>query len=251
MQLLCPLRRSCFVTVVRAVWSRSRSESSTITLITPSHALDVVLDVAVDPPAPPAMRITAGGAGPPSPDLAAVLVAVGSKDPVAFRVLYEECARRIYGVVRKTISNPDSCAEVTQEVFLMVWEQGDRYRPELGHPVSWLMTLAHRRAVDRVRSDSSRRLRDEKWGRRNCSIGFDDVTETVLGRDEAANVRSVMSVLSPLQRQSISLAYFSHLTYNEVADHLGIPASTVKTRIRDGLKKLRAALEAQREGYLH
>ncbi|MEG9248365.1 sigma-70 family RNA polymerase sigma factor [Arthrobacter sp. Soc17.1.1.1] len=187
------------------------------------------------------------GSGDASADLAAVLVAVGSGDPDAFQVLYEQCARRVYGVVRKTLQNPDSCAEVTQEVFLMVWEQGDRYRPELGHPVSWLMTLAHRRAVDRLRMETTRTARDEKWGRRNWDTGFDEVAETVLERENTADVQAAMTVLSPLQHQAISLAYFSHLTYNEVANHLGIPAPTAKTRIRDGLKKLRRVLEEQRQ----
>ncbi|WP_459270125.1 sigma-70 family RNA polymerase sigma factor [Arthrobacter sp. MDT1-65] len=183
--------------------------------------------------------------GSGSPDLAGVLVAVGSKDPDAFQTLYEQCARRVYGVVRKTLQNPDSCAEVTQEVLLMVWEQGDRYRPELGHPVSWLMTLAHRRAVDRLRTDTTSAARDEKWGRRNWDAGFDEVTETVLERQNTADVRAAMTVLSPVQHEAISLAYFSHLTYNEVAHRLGIPAPTAKTRIRDGMRKLRAVLEAQ------
>ncbi|MHA7144256.1 sigma-70 family RNA polymerase sigma factor [Arthrobacter sp. TmT3-37] len=172
---------------------------------------------------------------------------MGSKDPEAFQILYEQCARRVYGMVRKTLQNPDSCAEVTQEVFLMVWEQGDRYRPELGHPVSWLMTLAHRRAVDRLRMDTTRRARDEKWGRRNWDTGFDEVAETVLERENSADVQAAMSVLSPLQHQAISLAYFSHLTYNEVAEHLGIPAPTAKTRIRDGMRKLRRELETQHD----
>ncbi|MHA7240778.1 sigma-70 family RNA polymerase sigma factor [Arthrobacter sp. TMS1-12-1] len=170
---------------------------------------------------------------------------MGGKDPDAFQILYEQCARRVYGVVRKTLQSPESCAEVTQEVFLMVWEQGARYRPELGHPVSWLMTLAHRRAVDRLRADMSRRERDDRWARRNHSAGVDEVTEAVLRREDAAIMQAAMAVLSPVQRQAISLAYFSHLTYNEVAEHLGIPAPTVKTRIRDGMKKLRAAIEAK------
>lgn len=189
----------------------------------------------------------AGDADRNAPDLSAVLVAVGCKDPAAFQILYEQCARRVYGMVRKTLQSPESCAEVTQEVFLMVWEQGDRYQPELGHPVSWLMTLAHRRAVDRLRADTSRRERDDRWARRNGSAGVDDVADAVLVRQDAATLRDAMAVLSPVQHQAISLAYFSHLTYNEVANHLGIPAPTAKTRIRDGLKKLRRVLEEQRQ----
>jgi RNA polymerase sigma-70 factor (ECF subfamily) len=107
------------------------------------------------------------------------------------------------------------------------------------------MTLTHRRAVDRIRSDTARTNRDENWGRRNCSPGFDDVIETVLERDEATRIRASMSVLSPVQHEAVSLAYFSHLTYAEVAEHLRIPVPTAKTRIRDALKKLRATLESQ------
>lgn len=236
---------STFGAAVRALWFRSQSGSPAISLtLPPVRSLAVARQSSYRPGT--ASTGPPPGVGDASPDLAAVLVAVGAKDPEAFQILYEQCARRVYGVVRKTLQNPDSCAEVTQEVFLMVWEQGDRYRPELGHPMSWLATLAHRRAVDRLRMDITRRARDEKWGRRNWDTGFDEVAETALERESTAEVQAAMSVLSPLQHQAISLAYFSHLTYNEVADRLGIPGPTAKTRIRDGLKRLRRELEGQR-----
>lgn len=176
-------------------------------------------------------------------DLAPLLVLAGQKDEAAFQALYVACARRVYGMAYKLLADPDRSAEVTQEVFLLVWEQGHRYRPELGHPISWLLTLTHRRAVDRIRSDIARTTRDEKWGRRNWLADFDEVTDLVVGRDEATRLRASMSVLSPLQREAVSLAYFSHLTYVEVAEYLDIPVPTAKTRIRDGLRKLRSALE--------
>lgn len=178
----------------------------------------------------------------PTEALTDLLVATGRKDPLAFEDLYRACAPRVFGMARKFLYDPDRSAEVTQEVFMLIWDQGDRYRPDLGHPMSWLMTLTHRRAVDRIRSDTTRALRDERWTRQNWPTTFDEVTETVVDRDDAARLRQSMSVLSPLQREAISLAYFKHLTYAEVALRLGIPEPTAKTRIRDGLKKLYKAL---------
>ncbi|THJ64628.1 sigma-70 family RNA polymerase sigma factor [Arthrobacter echini] len=180
-----------------------------------------------------------------APDLTALLVATGLRDAQAFQSLYRACSRRVFGLARKILGDPEASAEVTQEVFLMVWEQGHRYEPALGHPISWLMTLTHRRAVDRLRSEHSRAVRDELWGRRHWSEGFDEVAEQVAGREEAERVRASLAVLSAVQYEAISLAYFSHLTYVEVAERLGVPVATAKTRIRDGLKKLRSALEAQ------
>lgn len=179
----------------------------------------------------------------PTDALTELLVATGQKDSRAFEDLYRASAHRVFGMARKFLYDPDRSAEVTQEVFMLIWDQGNRYRPELGHPMSWLMTLTHRRAIDRLRSDTTRALRDERWTRQNWPTTFDEVTETVVGRDDAARLRQSLSVLSPLQREAISLAYFDHLTYAEVALRLGIPVATAKTRIRDGLKKLYKALE--------
>ncbi|WDF33271.1 sigma-70 family RNA polymerase sigma factor [Arthrobacter agilis] len=177
------------------------------------------------------------------PDLTALLISAGMKDEAAFRDLYTACSRRVFGQARRVLIDPDISAEVTQEVFLLVWEQGDRYDPELGHPLTWLKTLTHRRAIDRLRSEVSRGARDEKWGRRHHATPVDEVSEVVVGRDEASRVHASMSVLSNAQHEAISLAFFSHLTYAEVGERLGIPVATAKTRIRDGLKKLRKALE--------
>ncbi len=172
-------------------------------------------------------------------------MATGLKDAQAFQALYRACSRRVFGLARKILTDAEVSVEVTQEVFLLVWEQGHRYQPDLGHPISWLMTLTHRRAVDRLRSDLARAARDETWGRRHWSSGLDEVAEEVAGRDEADRVHASLAVLSAVQREAISLAYFSHLTYVEVAGCLGIPVPTAKTRIRDGLKKLRTTLEPQ------
>lgn len=222
------------------VLPRSQPESPTI-----ASFLRVV---ASPPPATPHLRTPSAlpaddGPDPAGSDLADLLVSAGLKDEAAFRALYTACSRRVFGQARRVLLDPDISAEVTQEVFLLVWEQGDRYRPELGHPLTWLKTLTHRRAIDRLRSEVSRDARDEKWGRRHQAVAFDEVSEAVVGRDEACRVRASMAVLSTVQREAISLAYFSHLTYVEVAARLGIPVPTAKTRIRDGLKKLRAVLE--------
>lgn len=227
---------------VGMVLPRSQPESSTIASFPQA--------VASPPPATAAPRVHPApsdddGQDPPGPDLVELLTSAGSKDEAAFRDLYTACSRRVFGQARRILLDPDISAEVTQEVFLLVWEQGDRYRPELGHPLTWLKTLTHRRAIDRLRSEVSRGARDEKWGRRNQSSAFDEVSEAVVGRDEASRVHAGMAVLSAVQREAITLAYFSHLTYAEVAVRLGIPVPTAKTRIRDGLRKMRSVLETR------
>ncbi|WP_049830150.1 sigma-70 family RNA polymerase sigma factor [Arthrobacter sp. RIT-PI-e] len=182
---------------------------------------------------------------PDTPDLVALLLAVGHKDENAFRALYSACSPRVFGMARRIARNPEISAEITQEVFLQVWEQGARYTPSLGQPLTWLLVLTHRRAIDRIRSEVARDTRGQKWANEHISHPFDEVADTVLGRDDAHRVHASLALLSPVQREAICLAYFSHLTYAEVADHLGVPLSTVKTRIRDGLGKLRTMLNEQ------
>lgn len=176
-------------------------------------------------------------------DLAGLLVAAGRKDEAAFRALYTACSRRVFGLAHRIVRDPETSADITQDVFLLVWAQGDRYTPALGHPINWLLTLTHHKAVDRIRADVTRKARNQKWGTQHHVSAFDQVSETVIDRDDADRVHTSLASLSPLQREAITLAYYSHLTYTEVAAHLDIPLSTVKTRIRDGLTKLRTTLE--------
>lgn len=125
----------------------------------------------------------------------------------------------------------------------MVWEQAHKFDPAAGSPMAWLMTIAHRRAVDRVRAEHRGTAREVAWGRKNYCLDFDDAAETAIDRVEAELVVKCLGELTALQRESIDLAFYRCLTYSQVAERLGVPLPTVKTRIRDGLRRLKICLE--------
>lgn len=125
----------------------------------------------------------------------------------------------------------------------MVWEKAAAYSPAAGSPMAWLMMIAHRRAVDRVRSHQSSRNRDKQWAATSQNPPYDEVSEAAVGRLEAEILHRSLDRLSPLQREAVVLAYFGCLTYQEVAEKLATPLPTIKSRIRDGLLRLRAELE--------
>ncbi|RJT75126.1 sigma-70 family RNA polymerase sigma factor [Arthrobacter cheniae] len=176
-------------------------------------------------------------------DLSALLIAVGGGDERAFEELYRLTRCRVHGLVCRVLIDAEISAEVTQEVFLVLWQtNAARYHPAKGSPMGWLMTLTHRRAVDRVRSEQARRVRDLNWGTSHQDTDYDQVSETVIDNEEAASVRTCLGILTPPQREAIDLAYYRGFTYVDVANRLGIPVPTAKTRIRDGIKKLGACL---------
>ncbi|TKV28623.1 sigma-70 family RNA polymerase sigma factor [Arthrobacter sp. NamB2] len=178
--------------------------------------------------------------------LSVLLSAVGGRDERAFEELYALTHRRVYGLVRRVLVDAELSVEVTQEVFLALWQSNAAlYDPAKGTPMAWLMTLAHRKAVDKVRSEQSRRIRDLAWGVRHHGTEYDQVSEAVLHREEAASVTACLAILTPAQREAIQLAYFTGLTYTDVAQHLAIPIPTAKTRIRDGIRKLGTCLTDQ------
>lgn len=173
-----------------------------------------------------------------------LLVRVADGDVHAFEDLYECTARRVFGLAQRVLIDADMSAETTQDVFLALWTDGAaRFDPARGSGMSWVMTLAHRRAVDRVRAEDSHRVRDLRWGIKNRDVDYDHVAETVVERSEAQAVRSCLGSLSALQRQAIELAYYTGMTYTQVAEHLEIPVPTAKSRIRDGIKRLRSCLQ--------
>ncbi|MGW8593161.1 ECF RNA polymerase sigma factor SigK [Dietzia sp. NPDC055340] len=175
------------------------------------------------------------------------LAAGGDLD--AFARFYDLLAPRAYGLALRVLRDPGYAEETVQEVFLQVWKQAVDYRPSLGSVQSWVLTITHRRAVDRVRAESSATRRDEVDAAAMAASGSaasDDVAEQVterIGRDEdAARVRGCLETLTDTQRESIEMAYFTGLTYREVADRLGAALPTVKSRIRDGLRRLKGCL---------
>src|SRR5664279_5595019 len=160
----------------------------------------------------------------------------------AFSELYDLTAPRIYGIVLRVLRSADHAAEVTQEVFVEVWRQSARYAPEKGSVLAWMSTIAHRRAVDRVRSVSSEVARDEHHAVTAVVREADHVWENVEQKMDIERVRKGMASLTPIQREALGLAYFGGNTQTQVASLLKLPLGTVKTRIRDGLIGLRDAL---------
>jgi RNA polymerase sigma-70 factor (ECF subfamily) len=160
----------------------------------------------------------------------------------AFSELYDLTASRIYGLVLKVLRSADHAAEVTQEVFVEVWRQSARYAPDKGSVLAWMSTMAHRRAVDRVRSVSSEVARDEHYAVTATVREADRVWEDVEQKLDTERVRKGMASLTAIQREALGLAYFGGYTQTQVASLLKLPLGTVKTRIRDGLIGLRDAL---------
>lgn len=173
-------------------------------------------------------------------DLGVLLTRVARGDQGAFQGVYDRAAGQILGIVRAVVRDPAQSEEVTQEVLLEVWRTASRFDSRLGSPLAWVTTLAHRRAVDRVRSEQKAAEREVRAAR--ATIAYDEVTETVQARLDRERVRRCLGSLTDLQRESVTLAYYDGYTYREVAELLGVAVGTVKTRMRDGLIRLRDCL---------
>jgi len=171
-----------------------------------------------------------------------LLARVAHGDQSAFGELYDQIAPRVLGLVKRLLVDHAQSEEVTQEIFLEIWQSASRYEPTRGGASTWILTMAHRRAVDRIRSSQAGRDRDTKIGIRDLAVAYDHVSETVEVRIEHERVEKAMTRLTQLQRQAVSLAYYGGFSQSEVADMLHIPLGTVKTRLRDGLIRLRDEL---------
>ncbi|WP_241980007.1 sigma-70 family RNA polymerase sigma factor [Cryobacterium glaciale] len=167
---------------------------------------------------------------------------VAHGDQSAFGELYDQIAPRVLGLVKRLLIDHAQSEEVTQEIFLEIWQSASRYEPTRGGASTWILTMAHRRAVDRIRSSQAGRDRDTKIGIRDLAVAYDHVAESVEVRIEHERVEKAMTRLTQLQRQAVSLAYYGGFSHSEVADMLHIPLGTVKTRLRDGLIRLRDEL---------
>lgn len=179
---------------------------------------------------------------PPADPIGAALLRAGRGDEAAFAEVYDLSAATVFGVVKRIVRDPAMAEEVAQEVFVEIWRLAPRYDPARGSARSWIHTVAHRRAVDRVRSEQSRRDREETDGRRAVAA-FDAVAETVERDLDHERVLAALGRLSDTQREAVELAYFGGHTYREVAVLLDVAEGTVKTRIRDGMIRLRDHLE--------
>ncbi|GGZ02655.1 sigma-70 family RNA polymerase sigma factor [Streptomyces nitrosporeus] len=178
----------------------------------------------------------------PGPDPQELLVRVARGDQDAFTRLYDHISGPVFGLVLRVLRDPAQSEEVAQEVLVEVWRTAPRFQPSRGSAMNWVLTLAHRRAVDRVRSAEASTAREHRAALLDRTPDFDQVTEQVESRLEREQVRRCLRTLSELQRESVTLAYYRGLTYREVGELLSVPLGTVKTRLRDGLIRLRDCL---------
>lgn len=175
----------------------------------------------------------------PASRLQNLLARVATGDRAAFSDLYDEVAPRVFGLVRRLLVDHSQSEEVTQEIFLEIWQTASRFDPNKGGATTWILTMAHRRAVDRVRASQSSRDRDVKIGIRDFQNDYDNVSTSVEVKVEHERVEKAMGRLTELQRQAIQLSYYGGYSNSEVAEILSVPIGTVKTRIRDGMIRLR------------
>ena len=179
--------------------------------------------------------------GPSDVDLLVHRVARG--DAQAFEALYDELSAAVYGLARRVVRDPTRAEDVTQEVFLEVWRKAARFDSSLGKAKTWVMTIAHRRAVDVVRRSESHKRQDHQGV--PDEVSHDEPADAVIRDEEHSAVRGCLDTLTELQLESVRLAYFNGYTYSEVATLLDKPLPTIKTRMRDGLIRLRDCLEGQ------
>jgi RNA polymerase sigma-70 factor, ECF subfamily len=168
-----------------------------------------------------------------------LMALVSAGDQQAFAELYDRLAGNVFGLVRRVLRDVAQSEEVTQEVFLEVWQNAKKYDETKGGVVSWILTMTHRRAIDRVRASQASHDRDLRIGVRDTVLFSDDVAESVEIKVEDEKVRRALARLTDLQRQAIELAYYGGLTHGQIADLLHVPSGTIKTRIRDGMIRLR------------
>ncbi|WAC57007.1 ECF RNA polymerase sigma factor SigK [Gordonia sp. SL306] len=173
------------------------------------------------------------------PDL---LSRIANSEHDAFARFYDLTTDRVYGLVLRVLRDPGYSEETTQEVFLHVWRHATDFDGARGSALSWLLTLAHRRAVDRVRSETALARRTMTYGVAATPIHYDEVSAAAELRDTQRLVTRTLGELSPLQRESLVLAYYQGLSYREVSERLSVGLPTVKARIRDGMARLRAML---------
>jgi RNA polymerase sigma-70 factor (ECF subfamily) len=164
---------------------------------------------------------------------------VGRGDRAAFAELYQSMADTVYGTARRVARDPGFAEDIAQEVLVEVWRQAPRFDPSRGSAPSWIATIAHRRAVDRVRSEQSRRDRQERAGRVGVERDTEGPAEAAVAGAERDTLLAALSALTDAQREAVTLAFCEGRTHREIAELLNLPLGTVKTRIRDGLIKLR------------
>jgi RNA polymerase sigma-70 factor, ECF subfamily len=182
------------------------------------------------------------GTGGRAPATGELLRLVARGDEPAFAALYDAVAPRVYGLVLRVLRDPAQAEEVAQEALVEVWRTAARFDPARGSAASWILTITHRRAVDRVRAAQAGAERERRVAVSHVDTPYDDVVEEVTASLEQQQVRRCLKGLTDLQREALTLAYYGGYTYREVAEKLDTALPTIKTRMRDGLIRLRDCL---------
>lgn len=171
-----------------------------------------------------------------------LLQRIAAGDQPAFARLYDLLSPRVFGLILRVLVDRAQGEEVLQEVFLEIWRSASRFAPNKGQGRSWVLTIAHRRAVDRVRASQASSDRDARVGLRDLDVAHDGVVEQVELKMEAERVTAALRSLPEAQREALTLAYYGGYSQSEIAALVGAPLGTIKTRIRDGLSRLRAEM---------
>jgi RNA polymerase sigma-70 factor (ECF subfamily) len=175
-------------------------------------------------------------------ELDALLRQVAHRDVDAFAAFYDQTRTRVFGLVTRVLRDPGYSEETTQDIYLQVWRTAENYDPSAGTPLAWLMTLAHRRAVDRVRSEQAASTRESRYGAASVEPPSDHVADTVILSEERRQVAECLASLTDTQRECIRLAYYDGLTYAQVSERLSANLATIKSRMRDAIRGLRRCL---------
>lgn len=179
---------------------------------------------------------TLKASGPSPAELSVLLQAIGRGDREAFARFYDATSSRVYGAVLRVLRDRGFSEECVQDVYLEVWQKAPSFSPSQGSPAAWLVTMAHRRAIDRVRSEQSRTDRESKYAMLDAALGVPNTSDRFLDRRP---VMDALANLSGRQRECLFMAFFEGLTYAEAAERMNVPVSTMKSRIRSALAKLR------------
>ncbi len=185
----------------------------------------------------------------PPPDDSTLLLAAAQRDAEAFGELYDRLSRPIFSLVVRIVRSRAEAEEVLQEAFWQIWESAPTYRPELGTPFCWMVTLARRKAIDRLRANSRHLQRiDLAQGLlTEDEFALPLAVELLCSGERSETVRGALAKLGPAERRAITLAFFDGLTHEEISTAIDVPVGTIKARIRRGLLKLKPALEKLRD----
>lgn len=177
-------------------------------------------------------------------DLSGLLARAADGDRAAFTRFYDLTSSRIYGLALRVVRDRTHAEEVVQEAYLQYWQHAHEYNTSRGSVISWMMTIVHRRAVDRIRSEELSRRRSEQYVASNMAVPEPTTLDLVVQNEESMTLRECLGRLTDLQRSSIELSYFNGMTYPEVAAHTATPLPTIKSRMRDGLRRLRQCVRS-------